>query len=318
MADNNKLNPRNDWWNLFDFVQQQTLHDKPRIIADYMSYMFLKCLTMFEWKGLPKTVPQSMLELGLMRHGKLAFIKNNKGYWALFGNAGTDLDPYYFPQAMTLANPYTDVKSVPYVNGKDCIIMRNDPLRLGLTPLFFQRAGMLAECDVTLIFGLWKERLNNPFVAEGDKDRKDIERFIQEVVDGKQLSPIVSKAFINNQKGTHFEQMGTQSGYLKDIMELRQYFLASWNNDVGLQSNFNMKREALNSEETGMNEDSLLPLVDEMLRTRKEDAEAVNSLFGLDISVDLSSAWKKRRENTEEKKQEEESNETQRDDSESA
>lgn len=52
-----------------------------------------------------------------------------------------------------------------------------------------------------------------------------------------------------------------------------------------------MKREALNTAESTINNDILFPLVDEMLKMRKDGAEKVNKMFGTDISVELNSSW---------------------------
>ena len=56
-----------------------------------------------------------------------------------------------------------------------------------------------------------------------------------------------------------------------------------------------MKREALNSAETTMNDDVLAPKIDDMLRERREGIERINKHYGLNITVDLSSSWKKNR-----------------------
>lgn len=53
-----------------------------------------------------------------------------------------------------------------------------------------------------------------------------------------------------------------------------------------------MKRESLNSEESQLNFDALLPLVDEMLHERELAADWVNKLFGTNISVELHGAWR--------------------------
>ena len=42
-----------------------------------------------------------------------------------------------------------------------------------------------------------------------------------------------------------------------------------------------------------MNDDALMPLIDQMLACRKEACEKINKLFGLNIDVELNSAWLK-------------------------
>ena len=52
-----------------------------------------------------------------------------------------------------------------------------------------------------------------------------------------------------------------------------------------------MKREALNENETEINKTALIPLIDNMLKCRKEGIEKVNAMFDTNIRVELSSAW---------------------------
>lgn len=51
-----------------------------------------------------------------------------------------------------------------------------------------------------------------------------------------------------------------------------------------------MKRESLNSEESQMNFDALLPFVDDMLDERERAVELINEYFGTNISVHLHGA----------------------------
>ena len=53
-----------------------------------------------------------------------------------------------------------------------------------------------------------------------------------------------------------------------------------------------MKREALNSGETQLNNDILKPLIDDMLDCRKKAVEKVNNMFDTNITVELNSSWK--------------------------
>ena len=52
-----------------------------------------------------------------------------------------------------------------------------------------------------------------------------------------------------------------------------------------------MKRESINSNEAQLNDDMLLPLIDDMLKNRQDALDKVNNMFGTDISVEFNSAW---------------------------
>ena len=79
---------------------------------------------------------------------------------------------------------------------------------------------------------------------------------------------------------------------ITQLIELLQYYKASWFNELGLNANYNMKRESLNSSESQLNDDALLPFVDDMLLSRQESFDKVNEMFGTNIQVDLGLSWK--------------------------
>ena len=78
---------------------------------------------------------------------------------------------------------------------------------------------------------------------------------------------------------------------ITDLIELEQYLKASMFNEIGLNANYNMKRERLSESEVEMNGDNLYPLVDDMASNRKSGIERVNNLFGTDIQVEFNSSW---------------------------
>jgi hypothetical protein len=70
-----------------------------------------------------------------------------------------------------------------------------------------------------------------------------------------------------------------------------------------------MKRESINSGESQLNNDALLPLVDNMLKCRQEGFDRVNEKYGTNIKVELNSSWQYNEEaiesiNDDEKKEE--------------
>jgi hypothetical protein len=80
------------------------------------------------------------------------------------------------------------------------------------------------------------------------------------------------------------------------LIELQQYLKASWYNEIGLNANFNMKREYQSEEELQANTDVLLPLVDNMLECRQNAIEEVNKKYGTSISVDKNSSWENKQQ----------------------
>ena len=75
------------------------------------------------------------------------------------------------------------------------------------------------------------------------------------------------------------------------FIELHQYLKGSMFNELGLNANYNMKREALGAGESGLNADILFPLVDDMLANRQECLDEVNKKYGTNIKVDFNSTW---------------------------
>ena len=109
------------------------------------------------------------------------------------------------------------------------------------------------------------------------------------------MGVIGSKPFFDGIKTADYSSKASATN-IKDLIELQQYLKSNWFIDLGLNANYNMKREAINSSESGMNEDALLPLVDDMLKCRKIGLEKINKMYGTNISVDLSSSWKEVRD----------------------
>ena len=95
----------------------------------------------------------------------------------------------------------------------------------------------------------------------------------------------------NQEQSLRTNPIGTVAGTLTDLIEYHQYLKAGLFNEIGLNSNYNMKREAINSNESQLNDDALHPFIDTMLECRKEAAEQINKMFGTSISVEFNSAW---------------------------
>lgn len=268
--------------NLYDFK------DKERAALNHSLYMFNRTQSMFRWEGLPDTIPQRIVELYLQINGYVGFSEHGGNLYAFRGGLGGEPDVYYMPTIFTVANPALDFSANLKI-GEEVEVISNDSLYLGLTTLFNRYASMMAETELSIKIAAINSRVIDLISAQDDRTLKSAEKFLKDMEDGT-LGVISSNEFLEGIKAQPYGSSGNTNN-ITNLIELEQYLKASWYNEIGLNANYNMKRESLNSEESQLNNDALLPLIDNMLECRKKGAEKVNKLFGTEITVELSSSW---------------------------
>ena len=302
-----KIPSRADW--LFgESLGIDILSDKQQLVKSYIRYMLNQTLEMFEYNGLPETIPQKEIEILHQINASCIWAKKDDKLYVFFGGLGGILDEYYHPTRAIVSNPYLKFNADMEI-GKDCIVTFNDKLRYGLLPMFNRYAYLLAETDISIRYACINARIPYLINADDDNTKDSAEKVLKDIWDGNKFGVILSKKLLDK-NGMFTSEFGARNnGNIKDLIELRQFIKSSWYMELGIQSNYNMKRESLNSSETTMDESVLLPLIDDMLNERKIGLEKVNAMFGTNITVKLSSSWEKIREEikNELKKQEMES-----------
>ena len=261
---------------------------KTRNVSNMNSYMFAKTLSMFEYQGLPETIPQRELERLLQTYGYAFITEVNGEFYALVGSlAGTEKDPYGQPTEITINNVALNFNKT--LNLKtDGILIRNDDVRMGLLPLFEKGNTLLAENDVNMVMWGINSRIQKLISAPDDKSRESAELYMKKIIDGD-LSIIADNALFD---GVKMQAPAASSGAgVQQMIEYQQYIKSNLYNEIGLSSNFNMKRERLISSEVDQAEDSLFPLVYNMMENRISGIAAMNETFGLNITVDFGSVW---------------------------
>lgn len=272
--------------------------DKPLALRAYICYFLDRLQSMFKWSGLPDTIPQKWLESYLLVDGQCAVINTEKGLFATNGGMGADPNEYYIPTKYIVTNPWLPEGSTAgkqyNIDGdeKNAVLVRNDTYTVGLMPLLVKYCTQMVENDITMsIADIWV-RATVALSAADDQTRESAEQWLKDLRKGK-LGVIGEAPFLagNQNESLRTNPIGTVAGTLTDLIEYHQYLKAGLYNDIGLNSNYNMKREAIMSNETKLNDDALHPLIDTMLACRKEAAEEINKLFGTNISVEFNSAW---------------------------
>ena len=251
------------------------------------NYMYAKTLSMFEWENLPETIPTRELEKLLQVSG-YAFITEVEGdLYAFTGGLGGEGDAYGNPTKITIANSYLKFNKTLDLK-EDGVLIINDDLKLGLQPFFEKQSSLLVENDINMYLTGINTRTQTLISAPDDKSKQSAEAYLKKVVDGD-LGVIGTNTLFDGIKVDR--NTSGSSGSIKDLLEYHQYLKSNLFNEVGLSSNFNMKRERLLSAEVDQSEDSLFPLVYNMIQCRLSAVEQINSMFNTDINVDFGSVW---------------------------
>lgn len=268
----------------FDFTY---CTDKAKVFENYCKYTFTRTQSMFTYEGLPDTIPVQWLESYLQRNGSCCIAEHEGKLYALLGNAGGELDEYYQPTIYTVANPALNL-SKTFKIGEDCVYCRNDYDAIGLVPLISRYCGLMTENLLTVRISDINMRMMNLLSAPDDNTLQSTKQYLKDLEDGK-LGVVGETPFF---EGLKLQSKGVGNGdYMIQFIELQQYLKGSMYNELGINANFNMKREALSGQEVALNDDALMPLIDDMLKQRRAMCDELNEMFGLNVSVDYGSTW---------------------------
>ena len=266
--------------------------DKPNdsewFYKTYKGYMYARLQQMFSYKNLPDTIPSEMFEYYLLSGGLCFIMEHEDNLYAFQGGLGGEPDAYYRPTKFTVANPALKMSKVCDIK-TDGILCKNDKMWMGLDALVSRYAYLMATNLITLNVVDIMLRCIALLSAPDDKTKKSAEIYLDKLAKGE-LGVIGDNPFF---EGIKLQTLPSSNGsYLTQFIELHQYYKGSFYNEIGLNANFNMKREAIGKGEASLSQDSLLPLCDSMLECRIENVKRINEKYGTKIEVDYSSAWK--------------------------
>lgn len=278
--------------NIYKLYQAQ-IRDKDTAVTEFIANTLAKTQSMFEYEGLPDSIPQKELERLLQTTGNAFVTSVDGGLYALSGGKGGEPDVYGRATLYTVANPALKLNKT-YDIQKDGVLIENDSNGESLLPLIGRYAVLYTDGLISLNTASILTRITMLISASDDKTKQSADEFLRKIQDGE-FSIIGENAFF---KGVNMQTAPTtNSVYITQLIELVQYYKASMYNELGLNANYNMKRERLNLGEVSMNVDVLLPYVDNMLKERQNAVEKINEMFDTEISVKLASSWGLERDN---------------------
>ena len=251
-------------------------------------------LEMFEWKNLPETMPKRFLESILHAYGEVFVCKekDTDNVIASYGTLSGEIDCYGLGTDCIATYPGNST------NGKRGIDIAYGINNDTATPdmLVYWIAHLLGEISKSEELNVQYSRLLPIPKLNDEKDKSAFEEIMKKLKDGE-LSAFVSKNVLAKELGCDSPEMFNLSD-VKDVDKLQ--YLSRYYDDVikrffnfygqALQ-NQNKSAQSISDELHGMDSVSfIIPL--QMLNCRKALCQQINDIFGLNVDVDFSPAWK--------------------------
>lgn len=280
-----KINNRNNW--IFGNCKN-VLEDKNELLRITILSMLNKTIKMFKYNNLPETITSKDIEIYNQVNGFTIWGKDPKTdkLYVFYGGLGGEPSPYYLPTKSIVTNPSLKLTEEWEID-KNCVVMPNDYFYQGLMPLNNKYGSLLTEAELSLKYAILNARIPALIQADDDVTAASAKAFINKVYSGADYGIISSQALLEGIKTYDFYKQA----YIKDLIESIQYIKGTWYNELGLNAQFNMKREAINESEANMNDNILFPTVDGMLERREHALDKINNMFNTNITVELDSSW---------------------------
>ena len=264
----------------------------------YSGMLINRIIKMFDWSGLPDTIDTDFLNYTLIKYGSIGFTEFSGKLYALFGNVGGEPNEYYFTRLYIIANPVLGSKTIKI--DENGVVMYNStidrftqPTNYGnpLNSLIDITAQRLTETTISALTASKNIRAALLISAKDDETRQAAEVALRKIYNGEP-DVIFRDKVIDSLNITVNPVIGDAARALTELREEYQFTLAQFYNAIGIQANYNLKRERLNTSEVNSNLDALLINIADMLYQRQTAVEKINAMFGTSISVDFSEEWK--------------------------
>ena len=290
------------------------IDNKNALIRKYFTEGLKRVLCIFDYKKIPKTISPRTIELFILGgYGKI-FVKDGKWYCGTGTTSGV-LTYDYIPISSLVVNTFLryseTLENVTPLNIDDitkeniekyCFLIPNDDLYSSLYDEIREYAELMTECVLTIKFLLYNARIPTINVSNSDTIEESFKKMYDDIINGKTNISLKGNYMFDSIKTYPTSSVNTNQ--IKDVIECMQYICAKFEQRIGLNANYNMKRESLNDDEISLNDDGLLPTIDEMFESRLKAYDNINyvsqKLYGEKVfEIDLKSAWKIKRDEIE-------------------
>lgn len=271
---------------------------------DYWYFKLLNyCLGIFQYDGLPDTLPGREIEANLLLTGHAVIFNSEKiggpitTRTCLYG-----FDVYNRPTKATYGNPV--IKSKKLVFGENAEVIYNNRIQgniltdqivdSGLNTYIKRYARLLADIESTIDNRIVNSRMTAYAVAGNQAMAEQLKGFYAQIEAGKKAvltdNPYV-EAFRN------IDIAGkTDTERVNDLLIARDKIMSMFFREIGVKMVELQKKAQLTEDEVTADDQMLLINPLDMLQERREGLERVNRMFNTNITVKINPVYNIRKE----------------------
>lgn len=260
----------------------------------YFKMLLSKLNALFIWENLPTTIDSAFLNSNLFLLGYSAFFKIDSNLFTNFGGIGGKPNENYYPTEFILSNPELGNKNFR-INSKDedCIIIYNSEADKqfvnfygagGLYRLIKQTATLLTDNLQSINTAQINSRVQTIIAASTDKQKNTAEQILKKMYNGDPYQILVSDEI---QQITVQNVDSATAQTIETLLQVHQYILADFYNQIGIPTTPYQKKERLITSEIDTLDKTNDCNIFSMLDARKKGVEKINKLFGTNIDVKI-------------------------------
>ena len=249
---------------------------------DYYNRLTDIALNIYEWHNLPDTIDERFLELALFSNGAAVFFEDDvAGFLALQTMYGGNLDVYRIPndRRAYAVNGYNK-----QLDSTNSVLIFNNFMRTPSASTIELFAWRLCEIERTVDVNVKAQKTPLLMLCD-EKQRLTLEQLYMQY-DG-------NKPFIFGEKNldmSGIKAVQTNAPYVADKLQiLKKQIFDEALAFLGVETANTEKRERLISDEVTSNLGYVEAQRYVRLNARRQAARKINTMFGLDISVDFRS-----------------------------
>ena len=287
----------------------------------YTDFLLNRIAQMFVFENLPSEMAGDFLSRELFVHGRVGITTNGTDkrftsprIWR--GWCGGEITAEYTGSRFIGASPVlggadfkigeggeviynsTEDKFAPFATEqftmkKGKIVPPSDPLPYtALYSYILRTSEMLENIDISIRTLLRTSRATVFVTAKTQEIKNGAQIILNKILNGEEYG-IFLDDLLNSLNITFAPTANNAQSLLNELKEQYQFMLAEFYHAVGINANYNLKRERLNTAEIDVNTDALFINILDMLKCREQGVKNVNAMFGTNITVRLGDEWQR-------------------------